>query len=505
MKIKINQRAVLFFSICIFSVTALSGCSLFSRPKKIKVKIPETFKYAVQPGNIPIKKDWWKNFKSKELDSLIETAVSHNLNYMIAVKNIKIAKTYVSQAESNLFPAVNFNYGFTRNKMPGYEAAMFSSGNKSSQNIIYNLNQAGLSASYELDAWNQVNNAVKQAGANVAVSKEDADVVKLTLISNVADEYFQITALKKSAADLKRQYSAQKEILNFYNIQYKDGLINAQDVETAKTNLEILKTELDGSIKLLDVSKNTLAYYLGKFPEKFKMKTLFNSKSNSGGGNNYKSITGVNYSKLIPANMPSYILTQRPDVKEAEYNALSYAYAEKESLANFFPTFTLTGQYGYASPSLNDFISAANEVWNFGLNILAPLFNYKTNISIYKRSQIQYQKAVLNYRNTVINAFSETDNALASYKKDFQTLKSYEKNYRYSVKLFRIYEVQYKTGIASRITYLTYKLDMLNAEYNLINQNLLLEEDVIDIYNALGMGLGTPKPKQTTAAQPLKN
>ncbi|RZV39118.1 MAG: TolC family protein [Candidatus Acidulodesulfobacterium acidiphilum] len=480
---KIKKTLLLFFLTAFGSMFVLSGCSLFTHPKKITVKIPKKFKYALNNVNFKIKNDWWKNFKSNELDNLVSKALKNNLNYIIAIKNIQVAKTYVSQNESNLFPTVNFSYEATRNKM-GYETSIFSGGSSSgsSPTIIYNLNQAGLSTSYELDVWNQVNNAVKQAKANVSVSKEDADVVKLTLISNVAQAYFQIQALKESIVNLKKEYKAEKEILKLYEVQYKDGLINAEPIVNTKTNLEILRTELNDSIKQKDITQNTLAYYLGKFPENFKLSVKTNIK-------NVLNFNDNRYFKLIPPNIPSEILTQRPDVKEAEYNVLAYAYAKKESLANFFPVFNLTGNYGYASPSLNNFITDANSVWNFGLDILAPIFNYKTNISIYKRSKLQYQQAVLNYRNTIINAFSETDSDLADFQKDMQTLKSYEKNYHYALKLFNIYKVQYKTGISSKITYLTYKENLLNSEYNLINQNLLVKEDVINVYNALGMGL----------------
>ena len=485
---KINKILLLLSCAAFGSAFMLSGCSLFSRPKKIEVKIPQKFKYAVNAGNISIKNDWWKNFKDKELNILVVKAVKNNLSYLAAVKNIQVAETYVSQNESNFFPVVNFTFSSTRNKLPGYETSIFSGKGSSGSpsTVIYNLNQAGLNASYELDVWNQVNNAVKQAKANAAVSKENAEVVKLTLISNVVQAYFQITALKESIKNLRKQYAAQKEILNLNAIQYKDGLIDAGPVETAKTNIEILKMDLNDAIKLKDITKNTLAYYLGEFPEKFKLQTYRESKNIKNGGGYYG---GSGYSNLIPPNIPSEILTQRPDVKEAEYNVLSYAYAKKESLANFFPVLSLTGNYGYASPGLSSFINDTNSLWNFGLNILAPIFNYKTNTSIYKRSELQYKQAVLNYRNAVINAFSETDNALASYKRDRKILKSYENNLNYSIKLFHIYRIQYKTGISSKITYLTYKLDMLNAEYNLINQNLLLREDVIGVYNALGMGL----------------
>ena len=481
---KIKKTLLLFFFTALGSMFFLSGCSLYTHPKKITVRIPKKFKYALNNENFKIKNDWWKNFKSNKLDNIVSKALKNNLNYLIAIKNIKVAKTYVSQNESNLFPTVNFSYEATRNKMPSYQTALSSGGSVSgsSPTVIYNLNQAGLSASYELDVWNQVNNAVKQAKANVSVSKEDADVVKLTLISNVAQAYFQIQSLKESIVNLKKEYKAEKEILKLYEVQYKDGLTNAEPIVNTKTNLEILRTDLNDSIKQKDITQNTLAYYLGKFPENFKLSVKTNIK-------NVLNFNGNRYSKLIPPNIPSEILTQRPDVKEAEYNVLAYAYAKKESLANFFPVFNLTGSYGYASPSLNNFIADANSVWNFGLDILAPIFNYKTNISIYKRSKLQYQQAVLNYRNTIINAFSETDSDLADFQKDMQTLKSYEKNYRYALKLFNIYKVQYKTGISSKITYLTYKENLLNSEYNLINQNLLVKEDVINVYNALGMGL----------------
>ena len=481
---KLKKTVFLFFFTAFASMFILSGCSLFTHPKKITVKIPKRFKYALKNENFKIKNDWWKNFKSNKLDGLVSKAIKNNLNYLIAIKNIQVAKTYVSQNESNLFPTVNFSYEATRNKMPGYETSVFSGGasSGSSSTIIYNLNQAGLSASYELDVWNQLNNAVKQAKANVSVSKEDADVVKLTLISNVAQIYFQIQSLKESIINLKKQYRAEKKILKLYEVQYKDGLTNAEPIVNTKTNLEILKTDLNDSIKQKDITQNTLAYYLGKFPERFKLTVKSNIK-------NILNFKRNGYSKLVPPDIPSEILTQRPDVKEAEYNALAYAYAKKESLANFFPVFNLTGSYGYASPSLNNFVTDANSVWNFGLDILAPIFNYKTNISIYKRSKLQYQQAILNYRNTIINAFSETDSDLADFQKDMQTLESYEKNYRYALKLFNIYKVQYETGISSKITYLTYKENLLNAEYNLINQNLSVKEDVINVYNALGMGL----------------
>ena len=134
----------------------LSGCALYTAPKEVAVKIPNKFKYSVKTQGYFIKNDWWKNFKDKELNILVGKALKNNLNYLIAIKNIQVARTYVSQNESNLFPIINFSYDGSRNKLPAYGTGNVQKGASSSSTSFYNLNQAGFSASYELDVWQVV-------------------------------------------------------------------------------------------------------------------------------------------------------------------------------------------------------------------------------------------------------------------------------------------------------------------------------------------------------------
>ncbi len=463
-----RYKAFAALSLAVF----LSSCALYSAPKNVNVQIPSQFQYKIDSTNSALSQNWWENFNDKTLNNTIKTALENNLNYKIALKNIQIAQTYVGQNQSSLLPTINATYSSTRNQPSQNQNLSPLSSNK-----IYNLHQAGLSASYELDIWHQIQNSVNQYKANVNLSKADANVVKLTLLSNVAQTYFQLSALNLSIENFSQQLEAAKEILKLNENKYSSGLINIEPVEDAKTQVENIKTLLNSLIKQKELTQNTLAYYLGKYPENFSINPATND------------FDAIDYAKLVPPQVPSSILTQRPDVKEAMYNVLSYAYAQKQALANFFPVFNLTANYGYASTNLSNFIENASNVWSFGLNILAPIFNYKKNTSIYERSKLQYEQAVLNYRNTVINAFQETDNALASYKKDNEALLSYQKNYQSAKNLYDIYKAQYEAGTVDYITYLNYKINLLNAKYNLINQNLLVREDIISIYNALGMGL----------------
>ncbi len=463
-----RYKAVAALSLAVF----LSSCALYSAPKNVNVQIPLQFQYKVNSTNSTLSQNWWENFNDKTLNNTIKTALENNLDYKIALKNIQIAQTYVGQNQSSLLPTINATYSSTRNQPSQNQNLSPLSSNK-----IYNLHQAGLSASYELDVWHQIQNSVNQAKANVNLSKADANVVKLTLLSNVAQTYFQLSALNLSIENFSQQLEAAKEILKLNEDQYNSGIINIEPLEDAKTQVENIKTVLNNLIKQKELTQNTLAYYLGKYPENFSINPATDD------------FDAIDYAKLIPPQVPSSILTQRPDVKEAMYNVLSYAYAQKQALANFFPVFNLTANYGYASTNLSNFIENASNIWSFGLNILAPLFNYKKNTSIYERSKLQYEQAVLNYRNTVINAFKETDSDLASYKKDNEALLSYQKNYQSAKNIYDIYKAQYEAGTVDYITYLNYKINLLNAKYNLINQNLLVREDIISIYNALGMGL----------------
>lgn len=466
-----KYRAILALTLAAF----LSSCAFVATPKNAKVQIPSEFKYTINSTNSTLSQNWWENFEDKTLNDVVKMALENNLNYKIALKNIQIAQTYVGQNQSALLPTINATYSSTRNK-PSLNQSLSP---LTRSNNIYNLHQTSLSASYEIDVWHQIQNSVNQAKANVKLSQADANVVKLTLLSNVAQTYFQLVALNLSIENFTNQLKAAEEILKLNEDKYKSGLINIEPLEDAKTQTENIKTILNNLIKQKQITQNTLAYYLGKYPEDFSIKP------------SSKDFDSQNYTKLIPPQLPSTVLTQRPDVKEAMYNVLYYAYAKKQALANFFPVFNLTANYGYASVSLSNFIENASNIWSFGLNILAPIFNYKKNTSIYERSKLQYEQAVLHYRNTVINAFKEIDSALASYKKDKEALLSYQKNYQSAKNLFDIYKAQYETGTADYITYLNYKINLLNTQYNLINQNLLVREDIINIYNALGMGLSS--------------
>lgn len=464
-------QIVIFFLLLLL----LSGCDLYTKPKIPKLDTPNKFKAEVVSAkiNTKLKSDWWKNFNDPQLNTLVDLAIKNNLDYQVALKNIEIARTYVSENISYLFPQVNANFTSTR-ELDSANTFILLQGT----NVLreYSYNDARLPISYEVDLWNRIRNSVKQAKASVKVSEADSKVMKLALISSVANVYFQIKMLNSNLANLQQQYQAISKVGKLTEHQYTSGLQNIEPVADVKIQAETIKSQINTLEKQRQILENTMAYLVGEFPEKFNVKIT-------------AGLLSVNFKKLIPPEIPSIVLTARPDIQSAYYQAISYGYLQKESLANFFPTLNLTDMHGYASTKLSNLFASSSYEWLYGLMASEVVFDYAKRTSQYRRSKLQFESALLTYKNTVINAFQEVNKSLSSYMQDYMSLASYEKEMQSAKQKWDLGRAQYESGFADYISYLNYDLSYLQSSYNFTAQNLTVYQDVVQIYQVLGLGL----------------
>lgn len=197
--------------------------------------VPKHFKTSVKTTDKRLRDEWWKNFHDVKLNQLVSWAIKENINYQIAIKNIQISQTYITQAASALLPQVNLNFDATRIKLSRNAINTFGTANNlGSTNASFPLRnfsspftsiEGFISASYELDVWNQIHNSVKQAKANAVVSAANSDVVKLTLISNVVNTYFQILVLNTNLVNLRQKIYFSTQLLKLTRSQFKGGLL----------------------------------------------------------------------------------------------------------------------------------------------------------------------------------------------------------------------------------------------------------------------------------------
>lgn len=455
----------------------LQGCAMYTKPDVPPVESPENFKISFDAplGNLNF--SWWENFNDPILNDLVEEAIASNYNYLATLKNIDIAQTYVSQSMSALLPFVTVDMQNTRNNnIVDVQGAVSAAPDVNTANGPFNLQLLSATATYEVHVWNQVRNTINQAEADKVATEAQSNVIRLTLIASVVHSYYQIMALNDNIDDLLLQKEAATEILSLRKIQYESGLINNTAVLSASDTLEEITSTLTLARKQKAIMENTLAYLMGDYPENFSVRPK-------------GRITHIKIKELIPEGVPSLVVALRPDIQSAFQQVLSYGYLEKQNIANFLPTFSLTGTYGYANSSMAGLIKSGNAIWSYGLSTIEVLFNYPALYSQYKRSRIQYESAVLLYQDAVVNAFKEVDSALASYEQDAIGLESYHQQKMNANESLSIALAQYQAGLIDYTVYLDSEFNRLQANINLTNQHFLVTDDVINAYKTMGLGL----------------
>lgn len=477
-----KKRYLIVFLLCAFT----TSCTLYRKPVTPEPYQANDFKYAIKITNDKLKNNWWENFNDPELNRLVAIALKNNYNYLVTLKNIEIARTYVTQYQSNRFPQISATFNASRNR----SISLFSPNNFVTSSDTSIANNTGISqlgrtfsldevfgtVTYEIDVWNQIGNAINQAKADTASSGANSNVTKLTLISSVADTYFQIAFLNAEITNLEQQYQAAVALAQLTRAQYHGKLIDVTALSDANNQIESIKINMTAVKKQKEIAMNTLAYLLGETPEQFSLSDIHPNLH-------------IPYSELIPAGLPSTMVANRPDIQAAYFQVLSTGYVEKQNIANFLPSFNLTGNYGYANSNFGTLFTENNSFWNYGINVMQTIFDYKLRMSEYKRAKYQYEAAILNYKNTVINAYQEVDNALLSYQRDHEALLAYQHEVKNSQTKLNVAQTQFQSGYSDYTSYLNNKLILLADRLNLTNQQLLVSEDVIQVYKTLGLGL----------------
>jgi len=449
-----------------------SSCAFYAKPTNVSIKYPSAFKEKLSkyeqvytPKDQNLYKHWWKTFHDKTLNYYVDLALKNNTNYLIALKNIELSKAYVLENSSVLFPSFSLNASGTKQKLSKRTPT-----GRFFNIAPYTTYDLSVSASYEIDLFAKALNAYRYYKENVKISKEEAKAIKNALIMNTVNNYYQIVENAHYIKLLEKEINIAKKNLELAKTNYKAGLTSYQNVDQAKSLLLNLEQTLETYKAQRKVLVNAFAYLLGEYPEDFKF-----------------SIYGTLPKDFaIPKAIPSIVLITRPDVKEAMYNVISSAYQKKVALANFFPSFNLTGSYGYQSQKLNELITQPSISWNFGLNIIEPILNWNQNLGLYKASKVELAKSILNYRQTVLNAFKEVDDAIAQYKTDDINYKSLKKTYKTTLDQYHIALANYKAGLIPYSNLLTYRTNLIESKKALLNQKLKLIQDISSLYNVLG-------------------
>lgn len=406
---------------------------------------------------------WGTLYKDTVLTKLIDKALDHNKDILIATARIKEMVANKRIQFAGMLPEIGVEVGEQR------EYLNYDGHNKSNTPKI----KGNMNVSWELDLWGNLRWQNEAGVAAYMQSVEAQRALRLTIVAQVAQSYFELKALDRQLKIVRQTLEARKEGVWFAQLRYQGGLTSEipyrqSVVELART--ETLVPNLENQIKL---KENDLAVLVGDYPSTVIPRG--------------EDIYSMDIPNELPVDLPSSLLRRRPDVRLAEQRLIEKNAQVGAALTDMFPKLQLTGKLGGQSDELSNFLESP--AWFISGFLTGPVFNFGKNKAKHNAAKAAYEQEVYSYEKTVLNVFKEVNNAISTFRKAKEMRESQEKLYNSAQSYHKLARLQYVNGIVNYLDVLDAQRQLFDAEIALNNAILTELTAVVDLYKVLGGGL----------------
>ena len=446
----------------------LTACAIGPDYVKPVVDTPSSFTYSEGGTQDAVNKAWWRQFEDPVLDALINEALANNKNIKIAAANMEQAEAVMMQTRSPLFPQFGYNGSAARKRLSSLESTPLADVIKNPQNSY----QTFVSASWEIDLWGRIRRLTESAEADLHASEAQWRGVILSMVGAVAGNYIQLLGLDEQLAVSKRNMGNYAESVKLFELRFKYGAVSQMNVEQTRSQYETAAATIPQIESQIAQTEHTLSILLGRNPGPIKRgKTIYELQL-----------------PTVPAGLPSEILSNRPDIQEAEQNLISANAQIGAARALYFPTISLTGAYGNSSADLSDLFKGPANAWSYIGSLTGPIFAGGAIAGQVKRAEAARQAALHHYELAVQNSFADVENVLVARKKLVEQIEAQERLVKANSEYTRLARLQYEGGYTPYSTVLQAEQMLLPSEINLVQSRTSAFIALVNIYKALGGG-----------------
>jgi len=407
---------------------------------------------------------WKELFTDPHLQHLINEGLDSNFDMQVAVQKVVEAEAYLKQSNANFLPAVSAigDGVYIRNS-----ESLYPSGPRESKYI-----ELGAEANWEIDIWGKLRSAKRASYASLLATDAARKEIQTRLVADIASSYYNLLALDAKLAITKQTVQNNIDLVETMKVLKESGKVTGAAVvqsEATRYAAEVTIPDLEQQIR---EAQNALYLLLGRSGSIIERGTMDQQPPAS----------------LMQIGVPAMLLTNRPDVMQAEYSLL-YAYEiTKNARAYFYPALTITASSGLAAVSLDELFDPGSFAANIVGGLTQPLFNRRANTTRLKVSKAQQEEALLNFKSTLINAGNEVQNAMGSYQASEQKMQLRAKQVDALVKSVDYSKELLNYGSANYTEVLTAEQSLLSARLSSVNDHLQQLDAVVSLYRALGGG-----------------
>jgi multidrug efflux system outer membrane protein len=465
----------------------LVSCTMEPRYQRPPPAIAPQWPEATVPAAPAASDVGWRDFFSDaRLQKLIELAVLHNPDARVAELNIAAARAQYQIQKASLFPAISASGLEEVQKYPSSVAAIASSGaggggtsagapTSGGGSGVFRYFEVGVGfTSYELDLFGKIRSLDHERLQQYLGYVETRHSAQISVVAEVASAYLTLLADQKLRQITRDTLDSQQDSLKLIQMSFDGGVATALDFNQAKTTVATAQANLAQYERQVAQDQNALVVLLGvPLPDDLPTNGELDSET---------LLTD------LAAGIPSEILAQRPDVLAAEHNLIAANANIGAARAAFFPSISLTGNFGTASTQLSGLFERGSSAWTFAPQISVPLFAGGANIAGLHLAKTQKDILTTQYEQTIQSAFREVADALAGRGTLDRQLAADQALVDASAESYRLSNMRFTNGVDNYLGVLDSQRLLFSAQQSLVNVKLARLQNLVTLYKALGGG-----------------
>jgi multidrug efflux system outer membrane protein len=452
------------------AATFASACSLAPTYERPEAPVPTAWPLPAAgetSSRAAIDLPWREYFADQRLHELIDLALANNRDLRATALNIERARAAYRIQRADLFPSLDISAGQNAQRVPGDLGL-------TGEPTINRQYSAALGTSWELDFFGRINSLREQALENYLATEQAHRSARISLVAEVANAWLTLAANRELLDLARRTFTTQQQSVDLIQKSFDVGMASALDLAQARTAMERARADTARYTAQLARARNALALLAGSpVSENLQADAITDA---------------VATIAELPAGIPSEVLTQRPDVLQAEHSLRGANASIGAARAAFFPRISLTASAGSASHALGDLFEAGTGTWTFAPQITLPIFHAGALAANLDRTTIERDIGVTQYEKAIQSAFREVADALADHATLAEQLAARRELVAAADESYRLSEARYQSGIDSHLVLLDAQRSQYAAEQELIATRLAEASNRVTLYKVMGGG-----------------
>ena len=452
----------------------LAGCVVGPDYRRPDTGTPPTFRGQSAPDERSLADlGWWDLYHDPVLTALVREALTGGYDARIAAARVERARGLALAAQGPLWPSLGYEAEADRGRN-----ALLGGANPSGNGPTSTF--AGfLSAAWELDIWGRLRRMDEAARDQYLETKEVRRGVLLSLVSEVAADYFQLLELHEELAISREATESFGQSLRLFNQRLRGGIASKLETSSAQAAQAAAAARIPEIERETALLENQISVLLGRNPGPIAAGTRLLDHAPA---------------PEAPAGLPSALLERRPDVRAAEYAARAANAQIGVAIGDFLPRFGLSALLGGVSERLQSITTHRAELWSAGAQMTGPLFEGGALRGEYLQSKAAWDEAKLQYQQAALNAFADVASALVARQKYAEVRAQDEIEVRAYREATAVAFERYKAGEASYYELLQTQQQLYPAESALAQARRDELTSIVQLYQALGGGWNLSDP-----------